>query len=282
MQQFELQVLHDSYKRAPWWPQELQKYLHDWLAVTKVCLVFCRHEFATQVVQLASELSVLQSSFQRVQDFVQLPTIRIWHRQFQLVMSQALSQDLQALSPARVVPKQASSAALPHQASSVSQPNQASSALEPNQASSVPEPNQVSGVTVVSQATHQQQNQTSALHSSAPTSDVTSTTAANKVLLSKATQHSLPSQATLPAQSGLPNQAGAPSQAGLPTQARTISVTQQATERQLPKQATFLKSSFLSRCLSELLRLSDPYSSQYQPLLCGWYDTAGEQIVGLG
>ncbi len=43
----------------------------------------------------------------------------------------------------------------------------------------------------------------------------------------------------------------------------------------LPKQAVTAQPTFLRVCLAELLRLTNPTQSQFQPLLCGWY-TAGE------
>ena len=47
----------------------------------------------------------------------------------------------------------------------------------------------------------------------------------------------------------------------------------QATHRGLPKQATPSEPTFLRNCLTELLRITHPIQSQYQPLLCGWYTT---------
>lgn len=48
----------------------------------------------------------------------------------------------------------------------------------------------------------------------------------------------------------------------------------------LPKHAVPAQPTFLRVCLAELLRLTNPTQSQFQPLLCGWY-TAGEQTKTL-
>ena len=48
----------------------------------------------------------------------------------------------------------------------------------------------------------------------------------------------------------------------------------------LPKHDVPAQPTFLRVCLAELLRLTNPTQSQFQPLLCGWY-TAGEQTKTL-
>ncbi len=36
----------------------------------------------------------------------------------------------------------------------------------------------------------------------------------------------------------------------------------------------------LRRLAGELLRLSDPVRTQWQPLLVGWFDSAGAEVLG--
>ncbi|KAL0019773.1 hypothetical protein WJX79_007774 [Trebouxia sp. C0005] len=49
----------------------------------------------------------------------------------------------------------------------------------------------------------------------------------------------------------------------------------------LPKHADPAQRTFLRVCLAELLRLTNPTQSQFQPLLCGWYTAEGDEVVGL-
>ena len=62
---------------------------------------------------------------------------------------------------------------------------------------------------------------------------------------------------------------------GLPHRASSGRLPQKAMDSGLPNQAMPAQAIFLRACASELLRLTHPTQSQYQPLLCGWY-TAGE------
>lgn len=62
---------------------------------------------------------------------------------------------------------------------------------------------------------------------------------------------------------------------GLPHRASSGRLPQKAMDSGLPNQAMPAQATFLRACTSELLRLTHPTQSQYQPLLCGWY-TAGE------
>ena len=255
-----LPVAHSSYITLPW-----------------PLLFHCRHEFASQMAHLSSGLSVLQSSFELMQDFVQLPTIHIWHQQLRQVMSQALLQELKALPPVQSCPAALLTPAsrLLVQADRLLEPNQASrptKLLESNQAifDQLHQSGDTSGLS------HQD---SLARPSALPEQD---TVPESVKLPNEAPVRSLPNQASLHSQQSLPIQAAASAQQHLPTLARPGPTTQQATARHLPKQASSSKSSFLTACLAELLRLSEPYSSQYQPLLCGWYDAEGEQLVDLG
>lgn len=252
----------------------------------KAC-AFYRHEFATQVAQLASELGVLQSSVQRLQDLVQLPCIHIWNQQQRHVMSQSLAQDLAALTPSfKLLPRQATSTVLPKQASNAAGPDQASSIPKPDQAGVPSRPGQTDSVlsdhagamSETGQSLARDQDAASMSEPSQPSSDAMQRAPTHAAFPNQdAPQQSLPDQAA----SSAISQSGVTIQSRLPQRARP-GASQQATARHLPNQASSSQGSFLSGCLSELLRLSDPYSSQYQPLLCGWYDAKGEQIIGLG
>lgn len=62
----------------------------------------------------------------------------------------------------------------------------------------------------------------------------------------------------------------------LPSTAGQANLPGQATSRGLPNRATpAAQPTFLRLCLAEVLRLTDPAQSQFQPLLCGWY-TSGQ------
>ena len=85
----------------------------------------------------------------------------------------------------------------------------------------------------------------------------------------------LPDQASV---SALPVEATPKPSSSLPSTARRASLPEQATHRGLPKQASPVgHPTFLRLCLAEVLRLTDPAQSQFQPLLCGWY-TSGESF----
>ena len=65
-------------------------------------------------------------------------------------------------------------------------------------------------------------------------------------------------------------------QRSLPSAAGRSRLPEQATHRGLPKQAVqAVQPTFLRMCLAEVLRLTEPTQSQFQPLLCGWY-TSGK------
>ena len=195
-------------------------------------------------------------------------------------MSQALAQEHKPFSLTMAAPKQARPAALPDQASNTTVPSQATSdqIMHPSRVSQPSESSQKEGQLSESCVTATEQQNSPAHPSSLP---IQAVDAAPYGLPNQAASTSLPHQATSPLKRNLPSNATLSSQQSLPRQARLGSAPQQATARHLPKQASSPKGSFLRVCLGELLRLSDPYSSQYQPLLCGWYDAAGEQIVGL-
>ena len=212
------------------------------------------------MAQLSSELSVLQSSFELVQDTVQLPTIHIWHQQLRQVMSHALLQELKALPPVKLCPALSKSAArLPVQADRLSEPSHTSKLPEPDQASKLPGPSQATPTQLYqsvdgSMLRHQDSPATS---SALPEQD---TQPASVNLPSEAPASSLPNQASSHSHQSLPSQATVSAHQHLPTLARP---SQQATARHLPNQASSPRGGFLTACLAELLRLSEPHSSQY-------------------
>ena len=80
-----------------------------------------------------------------------------------------------------------------------------------------------------------------------------------------------PSQASF---SALPLPMPLSSQQSGPSPAGRVRLPEQATHRGLPKEACpAAQPTFLRVCLAELLRLTDPAQSQFQPLLCGWYSS---------
>ena len=275
------------------------------------CHECCRNELNAQVAQLTQELSTLKSSFQSMQDFAQLPLVFIWQQQLKSVMQQALNHELKSFPES--VQVESRKGVSPNLASLSSrlnfQPGTVYTAMRneshaPRDDSHAPRDDR-----------HAPRDDSHAprddIH--APRDSTATDAAATEAELDNLTQPSslelptahasqglqtLPQQATPAQPSGqttadsLARQASA---ARLPQQAnsalssgQTLSANMQSTRIHssrapqkmmysgLPKHAVSAQPTFLRVCLAELLRLTNPTQSQFQPLLCGWY-TAGEQ-----
>lgn len=271
---------------------------------------FDRRDLGRQTEALRLDLSLLQSSLSIAQDFAQLPTINIWHQQLRSVMQQALWQDLSLLSPSvqplpstsRAATRQASRPrAQPHSQIQLSTPLSTADSADVFSGQAMPAssssrlPSQA--LPAASQQLPRKQTAGAAVelpglphvaalpdlaaqHQPADLPHEASDAILHQQALQQQQQH---------VTSGLPGPAGqgpgsfqAEQGRGSASQARLRPPSHQATARLLPTQAMPLQRSFLSDCLCELLRLTDPYVTQYQPLLCGWYDVDGEEIIGLG
>ena len=264
---------------------------------------FCRTELGTQVSQLAQDLSTLRASFQSMQDFAQLPLVFIWQQQLKSVMQQALTHELSSLpqslraeSAQRVLSGQESTSSRPHQQlnagcswhnlaseqAPVSEPD-VSSLMAASQAASAAEP-AVTSVTAASTAASE----------ACPTPQAGSAELTDMLIqdpgsdpsnqpLTHGPHEALPQQAssapprrqtapeTIPQQVAshrLPQQARPAESSGQTPHAR---MPHKAMPGSLPKQALPAQATFLRVCMAELLRLTNPTQSQFQPLLCGWY-----------
>ncbi|KAL0035553.1 hypothetical protein WJX77_011820 [Trebouxia sp. C0004] len=265
-----------------------------------------RNELSAQLAQLTQELNTLKSSFQTMQDFSQLPLVFIWQQQLRSVMQQALSQELSSLPES--VQAESHEGVLPNPASLSSRLN---SQLV----------NVYADMREASQGHRDEsdapRNSTAAAAATAAV-HCHADAAATETELGNLTQplcqelpnphasqglHTLPQQATPAQPSGqtiansLPQQA---STARLPQQAdpahssaQTLSASmhsarvpsgrtpQKMMYSGLPKHAVPAQPTFLRMCLAELLRLTNPTQSQFQPLLCGWYTAEGGEVMGL-
>ena len=296
-------------------------FLMTWrqCCVTQLVLS-CRGELSTQLSQLTAELRTLKTSFETMQDFVQLPLVFIWQQQLGHVIKQALAHELSSVphslhsessqqtvlrqaplqSPATLthhaqaaptgLPKQAPTmthqlgpaqafvpkqAALPEQAmqhdtkshpdlegSSISSPVHASASLQSTSAEEL------------SDSAHQGYSgpapgpsQTDAVPSQQPAD----TESAGAQEAAHDLDEHQPNQASLSA-SPLPMPLSSQQLPFRPAGQARLPV--QATHRGLPKEAfPAAQPTFLRVCLAELLRLTDPAQSQFQPLLCGWYSS---------
>ena len=284
----------------------------------------CRGELSTQLSKLTAELSTLKTSFETMQDFVQLPLVIIWQQQLGNVMTQVLAQELSSLphtlqaelrqqklhrqallqgvttmthhaqSATMSLPKKAPTmthqlgpglaavpkqAALPDQArqhdtnspptlegSSLSGPGCAPASLESRSAEELSDSAHKgrSGPAPGASLSDSQLSQQPADAESAMEQEVAHRP--NEEQQDQASVSALPVEAT-PRPSSY-----------LPSTARRASLPEQATYRGLPKQASPVgQPTFLRLCLAEVLRLTDPAQSQFQPMLCGWY-TSGESF----
>lgn len=250
----------------------------------------CRDELKTQLSQLTSDLSLLKASFQSLQDFIQLPLVFMWQHQLTSVMQQALAHELSSLpqslstkSGQQRLPSPASQSAnhysqLFEQSAAGRTTHQAPAAMEPAKDTQLPhaaaveaetamvstELSHSSGREVQDQpASHRLQTlpeQELAAHSYGHTE--------SESMPDRASRQAVPGQA-------LAQSPGQTHPAGLPHRASFGRLPQKAMDSGLPNQAMPAQATFLRACVSELLRLTHPTQSQYQPLLCGWY-TAGE------
>jgi len=244
----------------------------------------CRNELSAQLAQLTQELNTLKSSFQSMQDFVQLPLVFIWQQQLKNVMQQALSHELSSLPES--VQVETHKGVLPNLASLSTRLN-----AQPG--------------TVYAAKRDESHAATAAVRGHA---DAAATEAELGNLTQPSDPHAtqgvqtLPQQATpaeLSGQTSADSLARQASTARLPRQAdsaqssgQTLSANMQSTGIRfgrtsqkmmysgLPRDAIPAQPTFLRVCLAELLRLTNPTQSQFQPLLCGWY-TAGEQTKTL-
>ena len=265
---------------------------------------FCRTELGTQVSQLAQDLSTLRASFQSMQDFTQLPLVFIWQQQLKSVMQQALAHELSSLpqslraeSAQRVLSGEESTSSRLHQQlnagcswhslasaeqAPVSEPD-VSSLPTASQAASEAEP-AVPPVTAASTAASEAcltpqagSAELTDMLIQDPGSDLSSQP------LTHGPHEALPQQAssapprrqtapgTVPQQVAshrLPQQARPAESSGQTPHAR---MPHKAMPGSLPKQALPAQATFLRVCMAELLRLTNPTQSQFQPLLCGWY-----------
>lgn len=256
----------------------------------------CRTELSTQLSQLTAELSTTQTSFEALQDFVQLPLVFIWQQQFRKVIHQALAQELsslphslQAESRQQGLLRQAlqhSPDTMTHQPPSARGPLHKQAAAFSGHArqrdrASVSRPATTCLSDTVYVQTDTQPISAKGLSDSAQTGLLE--TAPEPHLLSQQPAYTAAAQGLLhgtqeeeqmgpPALASLPALARPPSrQTSLPTPAGQGALPEQATQRSLPKQATPVQPTFLRMCLAEVLRLTNPAQSQFQPLFCGWY-----------
>ncbi len=264
----------------------------------------CRNELSAQLAQLTQELNTLKSSFQSMQDFAQLPLVFIWQQQLKSVMQQALNHELSSLPESvQVESRKGVSPNLACLSSRLdAQPVNVHAAMRdeshaPRDDSHAPRDD-----------SHAPRDD-----SHAPRHSTAADAAATEAELGNLTQpsslevpnaHASQGLQTLPQQATPAQSSGHTTADSLPQQASTARLPQQGisarSSRQtlsanmhstgippgrtqqkmmhggLPKHAVPAQPTFLRVCLAELLRLTNPTQSQFQPLLCGWY-TAGEQ-----
>lgn len=279
-----------------------------------------RGELSTQLSQLTAELHTLKTSFETMQDFVQLPLVFIWQQQLASVVHQALARELSSLPhslQAELSQQQAplqgtvtmnhhtqsAQPGLPNQAATMTHQLSPGCAAMPKQAalpdqarqydrSSIPnpegtDPSSLLGAQTSLKSTSAEQLSDSSTHRGrsgpAPGPSLSDALLSQQpartqsaVAQEMAHGHEEEHQAFVPA---LPVEAMArlPStQPVLPSTAGQARLPRQAASRGLPQQATpAAQPTFLRMCLAEVLRLTDPAQSQFQPLLCGWY-TSGQ------
>lgn len=235
----------------------------------------------------------MKTSFEALQDFVQLPLVFFWQKQLRKVVHQALAQELSSLPrslQAESEQQEALRKASQHSTHTMTQQPQAVQATLPEQAghhdkASVPAPARTGLSSFVRTQTD------SELTSAEELTDSTQKGPEPQL------PHSLPSQLMTSAQGLLPSTeeeqkrdpaslsslpVEAPARPGFRqtsflTPAGQGTLPEQATQRGLPKQASPVQPTFLRMCLAEVLRLTNPAQSQFQPLLCGWY-TSGPSL----
>ena len=230
-----------------------------------------------------------------MQEFIQLPLVTIWQQQLRSVMQQALTHELsslpQHLQNSSTQQRSAQSAGSQYTASmpylqrtgqqtestQATVPEQASSESTISRADALTEAQTKRGSDSVEQLRDSLQAGPSATFRESVLSDTLLTQPVPLTVLtqhgSHATQQNQSEESPSPA---LPVEAMSRQSSGqtpLPGQAGRMRPPQQATHRGLPQQATPAQPTFLRMCLAELLRLTNPAQSQFQPVLCGWYTT---------
>ncbi len=237
-----------------------------------------------------------------MQDFAQLPLVFIWQQQLKSVMQQALNHELSSLPES--VQVESHRGALPNLASLSSRLN--------SQPCTV--------YAAVKDESHAPRDSTAAAATAAAKTAAcchvdAAATEPEFGNLTQPSSHELPSPHASQGMQTLTQQATPAQSSGqtiadsLPRQASIARLPQQADPAQssgqilsanvhstrvpsgrtpqkmmhngLPKHGVPAQPTFLRVCLAELLRLTNPTQSQFQPLLCGWY-TAGEQTRTLG
>ena len=230
-----------------------------------------------------------------MQEFIQLPLLFIWQQQLRSVMQQALAHELSSLPQA--LQDESAQLSLPRMAS---KPSTSNAARDTQAADSAQE-------ALPKEARHPSRVNTS-LPSDLPVEPLrdtqTDTEPAAATQLSQAAQQhpaELTSELLLPglkvsqqlaqqsithpgshaSQSSQSNRSPPALRSRQTPQLRHAShgrLPQQATRRGLPNQAPPAQPTFLRVCFAELLRLTHPARSQYQPLLCGWF-TQGDLLL---
>ena len=281
----------------------------------------CRQELSTQLSQLTADLSTLKTSFEAMQDFIQLPLVFIWQQQLGHVINQALARELSSLPHAfqdELRQQQVLMQASPQRTATMTHHAKSACTGLPKQAPNLTHQIHPAQATVPKRVRQHDTNshsepEGSSLSGPAPVPASLESTAANELSDSAHKGHSEPapgpSKSALPlsqqpadTQSAVaqevahepneeqPDQASLsampvdamPSllstQQSLPSSAGRARLPEQATHRGLPKQASPAgQPTFLRMCLAEILRLTDPAQSQFQPLMCGWY-TSGQSF----
>lgn len=240
----------------------------------------------------------MQTSFEALQDFVQLPLVFIWQQQLRKVIHQALAQELSSLPHTLLAEtkhqgvlrqaSQHSTDTTTHQPQSAQGPLHKQAVLprlaRNHDSVSVSAATTTGLPGMVYAQTDTQPAFAEGLSASAQTGLIEDApeppllsqqqpahTAAAQGLL-HGTQED--EQMDLAALASLPVAALARPSSGqipLPTPAGRGALPEQATQRGLPNQATPVQPTFLRMCLAEVLRLTNPAQSQFQPLFCGWY-----------
>lgn len=286
----------------------------------------CRGELSTQLSQLTAELSTLKTSFETMQDFIQLPLVFIWQQQLRLVINEALARELSSLPhtpQAEVRQQQVLRQAPPQSTATITRHAQSAPTAWPKQAPTMTHEVGPAQAVVPTQAALSEQarqhdtiSRTNLEGSSLPgpfhaqaslestsagelsdsahkgrsgpapgpsisASPVSQQPAETQSALAQEVAHGpndeQPDQASL---SAMPPVDVLPvplsTQQSLPSPAGRGRLPEQAMHRGLLKQASPAgQPTFLRMCLAEVLRLTDPAQSQFQPLLCGWY-TSGQ------
>lgn len=235
-----------------------------------------------------------------MQEFMQLPLVFIWQQQLRGVMQQALNHELsslpQALQAESTQQLQPDSAPLPSTVSATRAASREAAQAGLSEAT-------LAGLMRTGDEKLPDARTDTASAQAQPLNDSAQESPAEAVqesLQASSTSHQQPAQIAMTshmshgpqnqltqpaAPSALPveeTMRGSSRQTAQPSQAGRVRMPQQATHRGLPKQATPSQPTFLRMCLAELLRLTHPTQSQFQPVLCGWYTQGAVLLVGLG